>query len=158
MFYFFFWMFVLYNPFYKTNPFFYSSCYYFVVELWMLIIYLIVFVYFCFIFFLLFIIVMKGICNREEWVNDDYRLNKVCQDWRYRLFFGIHENYTDEEIPIQPFSVRELMPDTKHYMTYEGSITMPACHETTSWIILNKPIYITKQQVKIFIFIFVIYL
>ncbi|XP_044003034.1 carbonic anhydrase-related protein 10-like [Aphidius gifuensis] len=54
--------------------------------------------------------------------------------------------YNDEEIPIQPFSVRELMPDTKHYMTYEGSITMPACHETTSWIILNKPIYITKQQ------------
>lgn len=54
--------------------------------------------------------------------------------------------YNDEEIQIQPFSVRELMPDTKHYMTYEGSITMPACHETTSWIILNKPIYITKQQ------------
>lgn len=50
---------------------------------------------------------------------------------------------------IKRFAVRDLLPDTKHYMTYEGSITMPACHETTTWIILNKPIYITKQQVSI---------
>ncbi|PBC34865.1 Carbonic anhydrase-related protein [Apis cerana cerana] len=47
---------------------------------------------------------------------------------------------------IKRFVVRELLPDTKYYMTYDGSITMPACHETTTWIILNKPIYITKQQ------------
>jgi hypothetical protein len=25
---------------------------------------------------------------------------------------------------------------------------MPACHETVTWLILNKPIYITKQQVR----------
>jgi len=31
-------------------------------------------------------------------------------------------------------------------MTYEGSTTMPACHETVTWVVLNKPIYITKQQ------------
>ncbi|KAK3865278.1 hypothetical protein Pcinc_029106 [Petrolisthes cinctipes] len=23
---------------------------------------------------------------------------------------------------------------------------MPACHETVTWVLLNKPIYITKQQ------------
>lgn len=50
---------------------------------------------------------------------------------------------------IKRFGVRELLPDTKHYMTYDGSTTMPACHETTTWIILNKPIYITKQQASI---------
>ncbi|KAK0076323.1 hypothetical protein PV325_005576 [Microctonus aethiopoides] len=55
--------------------------------------------------------------------------------------------YGGKVMEIKRFAVRDLLPDTKHYMTYEGSITMPACHETTTWIILNKPIYITKQQV-----------
>lgn len=31
-------------------------------------------------------------------------------------------------------------------MTYEGSTTMPACQETVTWVVMNKPIYITKQQ------------
>ncbi|GFQ75263.1 carbonic anhydrase-related protein 10 [Trichonephila clavata] len=38
------------------------------------------------------------------------------------------------------------MPDTHFYMTYEGSTTMPGCYETVTWIVMNKPIYITKQQ------------
>lgn len=54
--------------------------------------------------------------------------------------------YGGESMDVLNFAVRELLPDTNHYMTYDGSITMPACHETTTWIILNKPIYITKQQ------------
>lgn len=54
--------------------------------------------------------------------------------------------YGGDATEIKHFAVRELLPDTKHYMTYDGSTTMPACHETTTWIILNKPIYITKQQ------------
>ncbi|KAK8779733.1 hypothetical protein V5799_018928 [Amblyomma americanum] len=43
-------------------------------------------------------------------------------------------------------SIKELLPETDHFMTYEGSLTMPGCHETVTWIVLNKPIYITKQQ------------
>ncbi|KYN03067.1 Carbonic anhydrase-related protein 10 [Cyphomyrmex costatus] len=57
--------------------------------------------------------------------------------------------YGGQAMEIKRFGVRELLPDTKHYMTYDGSTTMPACHETTTWIILNKPIYITKQQASI---------
>ncbi|PSN50604.1 hypothetical protein C0J52_22189 [Blattella germanica] len=49
--------------------------------------------------------------------------------------------------PIRHLSLRSLLPDTQHYMTYEGSTTHPGCWETTVWIILNKPIYITKQEV-----------
>lgn len=56
--------------------------------------------------------------------------------------------HAGQAMEIKRFVVRELLPDTKYYMTYDGSITMPACHETTTWIILNKPIYITKQQVR----------
>ncbi|XP_033212873.1 carbonic anhydrase-related protein 10 [Belonocnema kinseyi] len=54
--------------------------------------------------------------------------------------------YGGDSMGIKRFVVRELLPETNHYMTYDGSTTMPACHETTTWIILNKPIYITKQQ------------
>lgn len=57
--------------------------------------------------------------------------------------------HAGQAMEIKRFVVRELLPDTKYYMTYDGSITMPACHETTTWIILNKPIYITKQQVRV---------
>lgn len=51
-------------------------------------------------------------------------------------------------MPVKRLSVADLLPATHHYMTYDGSTTVPACHETVTWLILNKPIYITKQQVK----------
>lgn len=56
--------------------------------------------------------------------------------------------YGDDEAPVRRLSIRGLLPDTEHYMTYEGSTTAPGCHETVTWIVLNKPIYITKQQVS----------
>nr|CAD7427917.1 unnamed protein product [Timema monikensis] len=58
-------------------------------------------------------------------------------------------NYATEagqEVEVKRLSIRGLLPETESYMTYDGSTTMPACHETVTWIILNKPIYITKQQ------------
>ncbi|XP_075235006.1 carbonic anhydrase-related protein A [Lycorma delicatula] len=51
-----------------------------------------------------------------------------------------------EQIPIKHLSLTSILPDTSHYMTYEGSTTHPGCWETTVWIILNKPIYMTKQE------------
>lgn len=53
-----------------------------------------------------------------------------------------------DEATVRRISIRGLLPDTEHYMTYEGSTTAPACHETVTWMVLNKPIYITKQQVR----------
>jgi Eukaryotic-type carbonic anhydrase len=53
-----------------------------------------------------------------------------------------------DEAPVRKLSVRGLLPETESYMTYEGSTTAPACHETVTWIVLNKPVYITKQQVR----------
>ncbi|KAL1491295.1 hypothetical protein ABEB36_011913 [Hypothenemus hampei] len=47
---------------------------------------------------------------------------------------------------VKRLSIRGLLPETDYYMTYDGSTTMPSCHETVIWLILNKPIYITKQQ------------
>lgn len=55
--------------------------------------------------------------------------------------------YGGDEAFVKRLSIHGLLPDTDHYMTYDGSTTAPACHETVTWVVLNKPIYITKQQV-----------
>ncbi|XP_049836243.1 carbonic anhydrase-related protein 10-like [Schistocerca gregaria] len=47
---------------------------------------------------------------------------------------------------IEHLSLQRLLPNTDHYMTYEGSTTHPGCWETTVWIIVNKPIYISRQE------------
>ena len=57
-------------------------------------------------------------------------------------------NLAGQEVEVKRLSIRGLMPDTDYYMTYDGSTTMPACHETVTWVVINKPIYITKQQVS----------
>ncbi|KAK6619520.1 hypothetical protein RUM43_012277 [Polyplax serrata] len=54
--------------------------------------------------------------------------------------------YGGDEVEVKRISIKSLLPETEYYMTYDGSTTMPACHETVTWVILNKPIYITKQQ------------
>ncbi|XP_069162225.1 putative carbonic anhydrase-like protein 2 [Procambarus clarkii] len=55
--------------------------------------------------------------------------------------------YAGSWAAVQHLSVRGLLPSTDNYMTYEGSLTQPPCHETVTWVVVNKPIYITKQQV-----------
>ncbi|KAL5275717.1 hypothetical protein ACFFRR_001519 [Megaselia abdita] len=54
--------------------------------------------------------------------------------------------YKGFSTPIMHISISSLMPNTHHYMTYEGSTTHPGCWESTVWIVINKPIYITKQE------------
>ncbi|RWS30194.1 carbonic anhydrase-related protein 10-like protein, partial [Leptotrombidium deliense] len=51
-----------------------------------------------------------------------------------------------QTVAVKSLSLRELIPDFDYYMTYEGSMTIPGCHETVTWIIINKPIFITRQQ------------
>ncbi|XP_063912662.1 carbonic anhydrase-related protein 10 isoform X2 [Zophobas morio] len=54
--------------------------------------------------------------------------------------------YKGASTPIKHISLKNMLPDTEHFMTYEGSTTHPGCWETTVWIILNKPIYITYHE------------
>jgi carbonic anhydrase len=59
------------------------------------------------------------------------------------FWWSVAAHYT----PIRHLSLHSLLPETQQYMTYEGSTTHPGCWETTVWIILNRPTYITKQEV-----------
>ncbi|KAK8381682.1 hypothetical protein O3P69_018644 [Scylla paramamosain] len=54
--------------------------------------------------------------------------------------------YRGQHWPIRHLSLAGLLPSTHHYMTYDGSTTHPGCWETTTWLIMNKPVYITKQE------------
>ncbi|RWS31674.1 putative carbonic anhydrase-like protein 2 [Leptotrombidium deliense] len=51
-----------------------------------------------------------------------------------------------QSVAINSFSIHDLVPDFETYLTYEGSMTIPQCSETVTWIIINKPIFITRAQ------------
>jgi len=55
---------------------------------------------------------------------------------------------TGQQVRVRHLSVNDLLPPTDDYITYEGSLTEPGCHETVTWVIPNKPIYITNEQVE----------
>lgn len=61
----------------------------------------------------------------------------------------IHTFSSGSSTQIRHLSLKSLLPNTDQYMTYEGSTTHPGCWESVVWVILNKPIYITKQEVRI---------
>lgn len=65
-------------------------------------------------------------------------------------YFAIFHLLKGSSTPIRHLSLKALLPNTEQYMTYEGSTTHPGCWESAVWIIYNKPIYITKQEVRHF--------
>jgi len=54
--------------------------------------------------------------------------------------------YKMQSVPIQYFSLANLLPPTDQYITYEGSLTIPGCYETVTWVLMNKPIYIRDKD------------
>lgn len=56
--------------------------------------------------------------------------------------------YSGEQKWISGIPLHVLLPQTPQYITYEGSLTQPQCQETVTWVIFNKPIYITEYQVS----------
>ncbi|CAI5446699.1 unnamed protein product [Caenorhabditis angaria] len=54
--------------------------------------------------------------------------------------------YKDKRVQLAEFEPWRLLPMTRDLITYEGSLTTPGCDETVTWILLNQPIYITKDH------------
>lgn len=57
-------------------------------------------------------------------------------------------SFPDDAYLLQGLNIEELYPETSSFITYDGSMTIPPCYETASWIIMNKPVYITRMQVS----------
>lgn len=61
--------------------------------------------------------------------------------------FDVKQNKTE------PFDIdlsRMLSPEPQSYYTYQGSLTTPMCQEAVTWIVMDRPIYITDTQYKAF--------
>ena len=59
--------------------------------------------------------------------------------------------FTGQRARLKNFRIKSLLPSTDYYMTYEGSLTQPGCQESVTWILLNKPIYVNNDQVRLII-------
>jgi carbonic anhydrase len=49
------------------------------------------------------------------------------------------------------FNPRDLIPETKHYVSYEGSLTTPPCSEGVVWIVFPQPIQLSSRQLEQFL-------
>ncbi|KAJ3607978.1 hypothetical protein NHX12_025029 [Muraenolepis orangiensis] len=38
-------------------------------------------------------------------------------------------------------NIEEIYPETSSFITYDGSMTIPPCYETVTWILMNKPMH-----------------
>lgn len=99
--------------------------------------------------------------NSVFWWNTLPKLNDQVSWKCWSIFEFIHFNYLDvgpakikrgllqpgQERSMPALSLKLLLPPTDYYITYEGSATTPACQETSTWILFNRPLYITEQQV-----------
>jgi carbonic anhydrase len=45
-----------------------------------------------------------------------------------------------------PFDVARLLPGTREYYRYNGSLTTPPCTEGVRWLVLKTPVSASKQQ------------
>lgn len=48
------------------------------------------------------------------------------------------------------FNVESLLPATKEYFHYSGSLTTPPCSENVSWFLLEQPIEVSSEQIQFF--------
>jgi carbonic anhydrase len=62
---------------------------------------------------------------------------------------NIEFNYENELINLE-----NLIPKTKEYFHYNGSLTTPLCSENLSWFLLETPIEISKEQILHFVKIY----
>lgn len=57
--------------------------------------------------------------------------------------------FSGQQVRVKKLQLLALLPDITNYITYEGSLTQPGCYETVTWIVLNRPIIITHEQVSV---------
>ncbi len=56
---------------------------------------------------------------------------------------------TDDAYLLTGLNIEDIYPETSSFITYDGSMTIPPCFETATWILMNKPVYLTRMQVSL---------
>ncbi|XP_064609368.1 carbonic anhydrase-related protein 10-like [Liolophura sinensis] len=49
---------------------------------------------------------------------------------------------------LHALEIQKIIPQTEFYMTYHGSFTQPGCEEVVTWVLLNKPLYFSREQMN----------
>jgi carbonic anhydrase len=53
--------------------------------------------------------------------------------------------------PAGTINARDLLPDdSRHFFTYEGSLTTPPCSEIVRWLVLAEPVRLSREQLATF--------
>ena len=80
--------------------------------------------------------------------------------------YCLQVKYRGDSARVHQLSLASLLPNTGDYVTYEvghshhghypshchhqGSTTYPGCWETVTWLVMNKPLYLSKQEMELF--------
>lgn len=55
-----------------------------------------------------------------------------------------------EVAPVDVIDLNKILPESRAYWTYMGSLTMPPCTEGVLWMVLKQPVPVAAEQVAIF--------
>lgn len=61
-----------------------------------------------------------------------------------------HEKAKEVELDEVTVDATKLLPGTRSYYTFPGSLTTPPCSENVTWFVLKNPVEASSSQIKIF--------
>ena len=54
----------------------------------------------------------------------------------------------EPEAVAEPIDLNALLPETRGYYTYQGSLTTPPCSEIVRWLLLDTPVALSREQIE----------
>ncbi len=60
------------------------------------------------------------------------------------------EKHTSVQPPTATIDPASLLPASRNYYTYMGSLTTPPCTEGVLWLVMKQPVQVSQEQIQIF--------